>query len=145
MKHRIQALLFIVAVSVAAAVPAAAQDAAHKPGGLNKVAHNVSNTMKKAGRDSKAALHRDASKTHHALTDAGNDSKTALKKATGIHGSHNAHPGGLNKVARDISHASKKTASKAKAAKNRAKSQAHAALTEAGKSVKDTTLRNARP
>ena len=128
------------AFALLAAVPARAQDtsaAAHKPGGLNKVAHNVSSTMKKAGRDTKAEVHRDASKTHNALTDAGNNTKAELKRTTGIHGSHNKHPGGLNKVAHDISNTSKKAASDAKAEKNRVKSKAHAEATDAGKDTKE--------
>src|SRR4051812_6576976 len=139
MKSKIAAL---AAIAVFATLPAGAQtDSAHKPGGLNKVAHDVSNTMKKAGRDTKAEVHRDASKTHNALTDAGNETKTELKKTTGIHGSHNPHPGGLNKVAHDISNASKKAGSDAKGAVREAKSDAHGKLTETGKSIKDTTLK----
>jgi len=99
--------LLVAALSFGATASARAQDD-HKPGGLNKVAHDVSNTVKKAGRDTKAEVHRDASKTHNTLKDAGNDTKSVLKKTTGIHGSHNKHPGGLNKVAHDISNASKK-------------------------------------
>ncbi len=128
----------VAALALIVAVPARAQDAAHKPGGLNKVAHDVSSTVKKAGRDTKAEVHRDASKTHNALTDAGNNTKAELKRTTGIHGSHNAHPGGLNKVAHDISNASKRAGSDAKAEKNRVKSNAHAAATEAGKETKET-------
>lgn len=111
------------AVALFAALPARAQDtSSHKPGGLNKVAHDVSNTAKKAGRDTKAEVKRDASKTHGTLQDAGNETKTVLKKTTGIKGSTNKHPGGLNKVARDISNTSKKAASDTKAEKNRGKS-----------------------
>jgi hypothetical protein len=121
-----------------ASAPARAQDPdAHKPGGLNKVAHNVSSTVKKAGRDTKAEVHRDASKTHNTLTDAGNNTKAELKRTTGIHGSHNAHPGGLNKVAHDISNTSKKAGSDVKAEKNRVKSKAHAEATDAGKDTKE--------
>ena len=141
MKHHVR---FAVAGAVAlfAALPARAQDtSSHKPGGLNAVAHNVSKTAKKAGRDTKAEVHRDASATHNALTDAGNGTKTVLKKTTGIKGSTNAHPGGLNKVAHDISNTSKKAASDTKAEKNRVKSNVHGATTEAGKSIKDTTLK----
>jgi hypothetical protein len=128
----------VAAFALIAAVPARAQDAdAHKPGGLNKVAHDVSSTVKKAGRDTKAEVHRDASKTHNALTDAGNNTKAELKRTTGIHGSHNAHPGGLNKVAHNISNASKKAGSDVKAEKNRVKSDAHAAATDAGKDTKE--------
>ena len=130
----------IAAGALFAALPARAQDD-HKPGGLNKVAHNVSKTVKKAGRDTKAEVHRDASKTHNALTDAGNETKTVLKKTTGIKGSKNPHPGGLNKVAHDISNTSKKAGSDTKAEKNRVKSNLHGKATEAGKSIKDTTLK----
>src|SRR6476659_197497 len=125
------------AVALFAALPARAQDTSStKPGGLNKVAHNVSKTVKKAGQDTKAEVHRDASKTHNALTDAGNGTKTVLKKTTGIKGSTNPHPGGLNKVAHDISNTSKKAASDTKAEKNRVKSDLHGKATEAGKSIK---------
>ncbi|CAN5912718.1 hypothetical protein BH11GEM2_BH11GEM2_14520 [soil metagenome] len=128
----------VAAFALLASVPVRAQDAdAHKPGGLNKVAHDVSNTMKKAGRDTKAEVHRDASRTHNTLKDAGNNTKAELKRTTGIHGSHNAHPGGLNKVAHDISNASKRAASDVKSEKNRVKSNAHAAATEAGKDTKE--------
>ena len=130
----------VAAIALFAALPAQAQEE-HKPGGLNKIAHNVSKTMKKAGRDTKAEIHRDASKTHNALTDAGNETKTVLKKTTGIKGSTNKHPGGLNKIARNISNTSKRAASDTKAEKNRVKSNLHGAATEAGKSVKDTTLK----
>ena len=124
------------------ALPAArAQDTEHKPGGLNKIAHNVSSTVKKAGRDTKAEVKRDASKTHNALTDAGNNTKTVLKKTTGIKGSQSHQPGGLNKIARNISKTSKKAGSDVKAEKNRVKSEVHGATTEAGKSIKDTTLK----
>jgi hypothetical protein len=137
---RIAALAAALSLCSVATVRAQAADT-NKPGGLNKVAHDVSNTAKKAGRDTKAEVKRDASKAHNTLTDAGNETKTVLKKTTGIHGSHNKHPGGLNKVAHDISNTSKKAGSDAKAEKNRIKSNAHAAATEAGKSVKDTVLK----
>lgn len=145
MKHALRFALLSTAFTLVAAGSAQAQDSTHKPGGLNKVAHDVSNTVKKAGRDTKAEVHRDASKTHNTLKDAGNDTKTVLKRTTGIHGSHNKHPGGLNKVAHDISNASKKAGSDAKGGVREAKSDAHGALTEKGKSIKDTTLRNAKP
>ncbi len=130
----------IAALALFAAMPAGAQEE-KKPGGLNKVAQNVSKTVKKAGRDTKAEVKRDASKAHNALTDAGNDTKTVLKKATGIKGSQSHEPGGLNKIARDISKTSKKAGSDVKSEKNRVKSKAHGAATEAGKSVKDTALK----
>lgn len=144
MRHHLRYAMLTTAFTLFAATAAHAQDD-HKPGGLNKVAHDVSNTVKKAGRDTKAEVHRDASKTHNTLKDAGNDTKTVLKKTTGIHGSHNKHPGGLNKVAHNISNASKKAASQTKAEVKEAKSDAHGSLTETGKSIKDTTIRNAKP
>jgi len=122
------------------AATAGAQDA-NKPGGLNKVAHDISKTSKKAGRDIKAETKRAGSKTHNALTDAGNDTKAELKRATGIKAPQSHQPGGLNKVARDVSHASKKAGSEAKGDLKTVKGGAHATTTEAGKSVKDTVLK----
>jgi hypothetical protein len=138
------ALAAASALTLSVAGTARAQDDSHKPGGLNKVAHDVSNTAKKAGRDTKAEVKRDASKAHGALQTAGNDTKSTLKKTTGIHGSNSEHPGGLNKVARDISKTGKKAARDTRAEKNRVKSDAHAELTEAGRSVKDT-LKKVKP
>ena len=135
MKHHVR-FAAVAALALFAALPARAQEA-HKPGGLNKVARDVSNTAKKAGRDTKAEVHRDASRTHNALTDAGNGTKTVLKRTTGIHGSHNAHPGGLNKVAHDISNTSKRAASDTKAEKNRVKAKGHAEATAMGKEIKE--------
>jgi methyl-accepting chemotaxis protein len=137
MKHQIR-FAAVVALALFGVLPARAQDTSkHKPGGLNKVAHDVSSTVKKAGRDTKAEVKRDAGTTHGALQDAGNGTKTVLKKTTGIKGSTNAHPGGLNKVARDISNTSKRAASDAKAKKNLVKSKAHATATDAGKEIKE--------
>ena len=124
----------------ATAATAGAQDA-NKPGGLNKVAHDISKTSKKAGRDIKAETKRAGSKTHNALTDAGNDTKAELKRATGIKAPQSHQPGGLNKVARDISKTSKKAGSDTKAEVKRVKGKAHGTSTEAGKSLKDTVLK----
>ena len=140
MRHYVRFAAVAAALSLYAAASAGAQEG-QKPGGLNKVAHDVSSTVKKAGRDTKAEVHRDASKTHNGLTDAGNGTKEVLKKTTGIHGSHNQHPGGLNKVAHNISNASKKAGSDTKGAVRDAKSDIHGKLTETGKSIKDTTLK----
>src|SRR5215213_1298764 len=142
MKYSVRIAALAAALSLCGVTTARAQAAdTSKPGGLNKVAHDVSNTAKKAGRDTKAEVKRDASKAHNTLTDAGNETKTVLKKKTGIKGSQSKDPGGLNKVARDISKTSKKAGRDAKAEKNRVKSKAHGAATEAGKSVKDTVLK----
>ena len=143
MKISVRIAALAAALSLYGAATAAtvgAQDA-NKPGGLNKVAHDISKTSKKAGRDIKAETKRDASKAHNGLTDAGNETKTVLKKTTGIKGSQSHQPGGLNKVARDVSHASKKAGSEAKGDLKAVKGGAHATTTEAGKSVKDTVLK----
>lgn len=140
MKLQLRYVVVAVALSLAGPLTLQAQDTT-KPGGLNKVAQNISKTAKKAGRDTKAEVKRDAGKTHRALKHAGNETKTTLKKTTGIKGSQSKHPGGLNKVARDVSSTSKHAARHAKAEKNKAKSKTHAALTETGKSIKDTTLK----
>jgi hypothetical protein len=123
------------------AAPAGAQDT-NKPGGLNKVARDVSKTSKKAGRDIKAETKRASSKAHNELTDAGNATKKTLKKATGIKAPQSHQPGGLNKVARDISKTSKKAGSDTKAEVKRVKGDVHGASTEAGKSLKDTVLKS---
>src|ERR1700730_2777466 len=101
MKYHVRSAVVAAALSLLTATSARAQRTDdHKPGGLNKVAHDVSNTAKKAGRDTKAEVKRDASKGHHVAQDAGNNTKTVLKKTTGIHGSNSQHPRGLNQVAR---------------------------------------------
>ena len=142
MKITVRIAALAAALSLYGAASAGAQQAdTAKPGGLNKVAHDISKTSKKAGRDTKAEVKRAGSKAHNTLTDAGNETKTVLKKTTGIKGSQSHQPGGLNKVARDISKTSKKAGSDIKAEKNRVKSNAHGAATEAGKSVKDTVLK----
>jgi len=138
MKNTIRVALALTALSLFGAATVSAQDT-HKPGGLNKVAHDVSNTAKKAGRDTKAEIKRDESKTHGALQEAGNETKTAIKKTTGIKGSQAEHPGGLNKVARAVSKTGKSVGRSARTKMNRAKSKTHAELTETGKSVKETT------
>ena len=144
MKINVRIAALAAALSLYGAATAATADAqdANKPGGLNKVAHDISKTSKKAGRDIKAETKRAGSKTHNALTDAGNETKTVLKKTTGIKGSQSKDPGGLNKVARDISKTSKKAGSDTKAEVKRAKGKAHGAATEAGKSMKDTVLKS---
>jgi hypothetical protein len=143
-RYHVRIAALVAALSLAGAATAHAQEK-KEPGGLNKVAHDISKTSKKAGRDTKAEIKRDASKAHGALTKAGNETKTALKKTTGIKGSHAKHPGGVNKVARDISKTSKKAGRHLRTEKNRVKGEAHGAATEAGKSVKDTLLKGKQP
>ncbi|MEO6527068.1 MAG: hypothetical protein ABIP93_10620 [Gemmatimonadaceae bacterium] len=144
MRHYVRFAAVAAALTLFGAASARAQDAqkdSTKPGGLNKVAHDVSSTVKKAGRDTKAEVHRGTSKAHNGLTDAGNATKATLKKTTGIKGSQSHQPGGLNKVARNISKASKKAGSDTKGALNDVSGSLHGKATEVGKSVKDTTLK----
>jgi hypothetical protein len=132
-RMRIRSIGMAAFVLGAFALPMRAQDTTgKKPGGLNKVAHDVSSTVKKAGRDTKAEVHRDASKTHAALKDAGNDTKTAAGNATGIH----KVGGDVGKAAKAVSSTSKKTGAKAKHAVKKAASATHDSLTKAGKSAK---------
>jgi hypothetical protein len=132
---KIRYLLAGMLVAGALGAPLRAQDTtAKKPGGLNKVAHDVSKTAKKAGQDAKAEVHRDASKTHEALQKAGNDTKTATGNATGIH----KVGGDVGKAAKGVSSASKKTGRAAKSTVKSASSAAHSDLTKAGKAVKDS-------
>jgi len=136
---RIRTLLATVIVLGAIAAPLKAQDTT-KHGGLNKAAHNVSKTMKKAGRDTKAEVHRDASKTHQALTKAGNDTKAELKRTTGVttqSSDPNHKPGGVNKLARDVSHTSKTVGAKTKHTVKSAAGDVHQDLTKAGKHAKE--------
>lgn len=127
-----------------ASVAGAQQDTTHKPGGLNKVAHDVSSTVKKAGRDTKAETKRAASATHGALKRTGRGIKSDLNRATGDTLPKPHHePGGLNKVARDASGAMKKAGRAAKSDLHQAGSSTHKTLkrtgNEAKTAVKDTT------
>ena len=134
---RIAHLLGALAFVGVAGGSAAAQET--KPGGLNKVAHDVSKTMKKAGKDTKAEVKRDAARTHTVLTKAGNDTKAELKRTTGVTSKSpdaTHKPGGLNKLARDVSHASKKAGAEAKHDLKDAKADAHHDLTKTGKDAK---------
>jgi hypothetical protein len=139
---RIRYMLVATLVAGALAAPLRAQDTTtKKPGGLNKVAHNISKTSKKAGQDTKAVVHRDASKTHQALKKAGNDTKAELKKTTGVTSKtpeQGTEPGGVNKVARSVSHASKEAGAKVKHAVKKTSSEAHGEATKLGKAAKDS-------
>jgi hypothetical protein len=69
MRHQIRIAALAAALSLCGAVSVRAQSADdHKPGGLNKVAHDISNTSKKAGRDAKAENKRVECKSHEAQT-----------------------------------------------------------------------------
>jgi hypothetical protein len=135
---RIRTLIAAAFVAGAFVAPLHAQDTtAKKPGGVNKVAHDVSSSVKKAGRDTKAEVKRDASKSHAALTDAGNGTKTALGNATGIH----KVGGDVGKAAKAVSHKSKKLGSEAKKDVKASASAAHSELTKAGKKAKGDSVK----
>src|SRR4051812_20880800 len=98
--HQLQHLL-VVGILVGVASVAHAQDStpAKKPGGLNKVAHDVSRASKTAGRQIKAGVKDVASDAHATLTKAGNDTKAEAKRVTGYTTpapSPDHKPGGLN-------------------------------------------------
>jgi len=131
---RVRSIWMAAILFGASALPVHAQDTtAKKPGGLNKVAHDVSATVKKAGRDTKAEVHRDASKAHETLKTNGNEAKEEAGNATGIH----KVGGDVGKAAKAVSSTSKKTGARAKHSVKRAASQAHDSLSKAGKSAKD--------
>lgn len=126
---------------------AGAQDStpAKKPGGLNKVAHNISKASKKAGRDVKEEAKAAGSATHKTLKKAGNDTKNEAKRETGYVPPDSGHkPGGLNKVARNVSKAGKKAGADVKNGVKGGASSTHEALTDAGKATKDT-LKKVKP
>jgi hypothetical protein len=131
---RIRTMLIAVLVAGGLAAPLHAQDTTHKPGGLNKVAHDVSKAAKKAGRDTKAEVKRDASKAHATLTKAGNDTKEAAGEVTGVH----KVGGDVGKAAKAVSHTSKKAGAQAKHAVKKSASKTHHELTKAGKAAKDS-------
>lgn len=144
---RVHRIIMTLGMVTAFAAVAHAQDTTEgkKPGGLNKVAHDVSKASKKAGRDAKAGLKDASSATHHTLKKAGNDSKAEAKRATGYVPPDSGHkPGGLNKAARDVSKTGKKTGARVKHAVKDESSEAHGALTKTGKAAKDT-LKTVKP
>jgi hypothetical protein len=144
---RIQRVIATLGMLTAFAAVAHAQDTLQpkKPGGLNKVAHDVSKTSKKAGRDVKETAKSTSSSTHKVLKKAGNTTKDEAKKATGYVPPDSGHkPGGVNKVARDVSKAGKTTGAQAKHVVKSGATETHEALTSAGKAAKDT-LKKVKP
>jgi hypothetical protein len=132
-KMKIRYMLVGMFAAGALAAPLHAQDTtAKKPGGLNKVAHDVSATTKKAGRDTKAEVHRDAAKGHDALQTAGNQTKTATGNVTGVH----KVGGSVGDAAQAVSHAGKKTGTAIKSGVKKTTSSAHDSLSSMGKGVK---------
>ncbi|HEY7899473.1 MAG TPA: hypothetical protein VIC03_13760 [Gemmatimonadaceae bacterium] len=126
-----------------AASPAMAQDTIHH-GGVNGAARAVSGAVKSVGRGVKAGTKTVTSKTHKVLKKAGRGTKSTLAHAVGdtIH-DPNHKPGGLNKVARDVSKSIKHVGRSAKAGVHEEAGDAHKSLQKTGndvkKSVKDTT------
>ena len=128
----------LTAMSAISGPGAGAQE--KKPGGLNKVARDISKTSKEAGRDAKSDIKKGSSAAHGALTKAGNDTKAELKRTTGVTTpapSAEHKPGGLNKMARDVSHESKKTGAHLKRQTKKQSSKAHGELTKTGKEAKE--------
>jgi|SRR5579862_9007916 len=122
-------------MSCAFALPLRAQDTAVK-----HVAHNVSSTFKKAGRDIKTETGRAASGAHHALKTTGNATKGEAHKVTGI----DTMPGPVNKAARAVSHTGKTVGASAKHTVKAASTSAHHTVQKAGNkakaaAAKDTT------
>ncbi|HEY5087364.1 MAG TPA: hypothetical protein VII66_08420 [Gemmatimonadaceae bacterium] len=64
---------------LAHAVGAKKQDPNHKPGGLNKVVRDASESIKHVGRSAKAGVHEEAHDAHKSLQKTGNN----VKKSAG--------------------------------------------------------------
>ena len=144
---RIHRLVATLGMLTAFAAVARAQDTTppKKPGGLNKVAHDISKTSKKAGRDVKEEAKAASSSTHKVLKKAGNDTKNEAKRETGYVPPDSGHkPGGLNKVARNVSKAGKRTGAAAKHTVKSGASETHESLQSTGKAAKDT-LKKVKP
>ena len=127
---RLHHFIGIVTALGVLAVPARAQER----GGLNKIAHNISATAKKAGRDTKAEVKRASSGAHRALKANGNEAKEKAKDVTGV---SNPTPKPIDKAARRLSHASKKTGAHLKHAVKKTASKTHNELTKVGKDAKE--------
>lgn len=137
-------LIAVLASSAAAQEPTPEPK---KPGGLNKIARDISKESKKAGRQLKENVKDVSSDAHIALKKAGNDTKAESKRVTGYTAQtpdETHKPGGLNKLARDISSSSKKIGARWKNSVKSGASSTHAALTDAGKEAKDT-LKTIKP
>lgn len=99
---------------------------------VKKVAHNISSTAKKAGRDIKAEVKRDAAGAHRALKANGNAAKDEAHEATGV----DTMPGPVMKAGRTVSHAGKTTGAEAKHSVKAASSSAHHTLKKSGNAAK---------
>ena len=131
---RVRYAIAVALLSCAFGVPLRAQDTTVK-----KVAHNISKTVKKAGRDIKAEAKRDASGAHRALKANGNAAKDEAHEMTGI----DTMPAPVNKAARAVSHTGKSVGANAKHTVKKASTSAHHELKKTGneakaKAAKDT-------
>lgn len=124
---RIRYAIAAALMSCAIGLPLRAQDTTAK-----KVAHNISNTAKKAGRDIKAEVKRDAAGAHRALKANGNAAKDEMHEQTGI----DTMPGPVNNTARAVSHAGKSAGAHAKHTVKKASSTAHHTLKKTGNEAK---------
>lgn len=119
----------------------ATQDTTPKHGGLHAVGDDLHHVAKAAGNGVKSGVKHVASGTHHVLKSTGRGAKADLKKATGdtMPKDPNHKPGGLNKVARQVSSSVKHVGRAAKSDLHGAASSAHGDLTAAGDSAKAST------
>jgi hypothetical protein len=142
---RIHKLIAVAGLIVFAAV-AHAQET-EKPGAVTKVAHKVSAASRTAGRAVKKTVKSAGSATHHVLKKTGNAIKSESKAKTGYtspkyDATHK--PGGVNKVAREVSSTSKKAGADVKNSVKKTGAATHGELKEAGNATKDS-LKKGKP
>lgn len=119
---------------------AQAQDTTHS------VAQDAHGAAKTAGRGVKSGVKSVASGAHHVLKSTGRGIKQGLKNATGDTGSKpKSKPGGLNKVAHDVSNSVKHVGRAAKSDLHGAASGAHGDLTTAGNNAKGSMKDSTKP
>ena len=107
------------------------------PALAQSVPQEVHGAAKATGRGIKAGAKSVGSSVHHVLKTAGRGTKSALARAVGDTIHHPNHkPGGLNKVARDLSESIKHVGRSAKAGVHEEASDAHKTLQKNGKDVK---------
>ena len=130
-------IILVTALLAALSAVSGAQE--KKPGGLNKVARDVSHESKEVGREAKKDVKKGSSTAHHELKKAGNNTKAELKRTTGVTTpapSPGHKPGGLNKAAREVSHESKKTGAELKHGVKNESSKGHRVAKKAGNQAK---------
>ena len=130
----VRSLITLAAIAGAvAALPAGAQQDTTHPTTPHAVA-------KDAGRTAKSGAKSVGSTIHHGLKHAGRNLKSTAAKVVGdtVPEAPGHKPGGLNKVARDVSGAAKKAGRSAKSGVHTAGSKTHKALKSPGRAVKDS-------